>query len=92
MTKVKIVNEGVVLEIPEGGKLIDYAKEGSNMLFGCENAECATCLCTVNKGKENLNDPAHKEWALLKLRNAIPNQRLGCQIYVKKDGIVEIEY
>ncbi|MBI5228445.1 (2Fe-2S)-binding protein [Candidatus Micrarchaeota archaeon] len=92
MTKVKIVNEGVVIEIPEGARFADYAKENSNMLFGCENAECATCLCTVIKGKELLNEPAHKEWLLLKQKSAYPNQRLGCQIYVKKEGVVEIEY
>ena len=92
MTTVKIINEGIVLDIPEGGRLLDYAKENNSMLFGCENAECMTCFCMVMKGKENLNEPAHKEWALLKQRNATPNQRLGCQIYVKKEGEVEIQY
>jgi ferredoxin len=61
------------------------------MPFGCENGECGTCLCTVVKGLENINAKNHNEWLFLQKRNATPNQRLGCQIYVKK-GEVEIEY
>lgn len=91
MAKVTIANEGVSFELPDGARLLEYAKANSGMLFGCENAECATCICTVLKGKENLNERNHKEDVLLKNRGAYPDQRLGCQIWVKK-GEATIEY
>lgn len=91
MAKIKILNEKIEFEVPEGGRLSEYAKEKSSMPFGCENGECGTCLCTVVKGLENINARNHDEWLYLQKRNATPNQRLGCQIYVKK-GEIEIEY
>ncbi len=91
MAKIIIRNEGISIDVPDGAKLLDYIKENSSMLFGCENGQCGTCMCTIMKGRENLNDPTHGEWAYLKSRNATSGQRLGCQLYVKK-GEVEIEY
>jgi hypothetical protein len=46
---------------------------------------------TIVQYIENINAKNHNEWLFLQKRNATPNQRLGCQIYVKK-GEVEIEY
>lgn len=91
MPKLKIINDNVTIELPEGAKLSDYLKENTAFLFGCENAECATCMCTVVSGMENLNVKNHKEWVLLQKKYATPGQRLGCQLYIKK-GDVTIEY
>jgi ferredoxin len=91
MAKVTIRNEGISFEVPDGARLLEYAKEGSAMPFGCENGKCGTCICTVIKGMENLNPKAHEEWLYLQKKGATPSQRLACRIWVKK-GEVEIEY
>ncbi len=91
MAKITIKNDGVTFDVPDGARLLEYAKANSAMLFGCENGECATCICTVLKGKENLNERNHAEDLLLKKRGAYAEQRLGCQIWVKK-GSATIEY
>jgi len=91
MAKIKIRNDDLTLEIPDGSRLLGYAMEQTRMPFGCTDGECGTCLCTVLKGIENLMPPAHKEWTFLKQKGAYPNQRLACQIWVKK-GEVELEY
>jgi 2Fe-2S ferredoxin len=91
MAKVTIVNEGVSFEVPENSRLLDYIKENSGMLFGCENAQCATCICTVLRGEENLLPRNHNEDVTLQNNGASQRQRLGCQIWIKK-GEIEIEY
>lgn len=91
MAKVTILPDNLTLDVQDGARLLEYAKEGSSMLFGCEKAECGTCICTVINGAENLNVRNHKEDTLLKDLGASSGQRLGCQIWVKK-GEVTIEY
>lgn len=91
MAKITIANENVTFELPDGARILEYVKANSNMQFGCENAECGTCFCTVLKGIENLKDKNHVEWVFLQKRSAYPNQRLGCQLWIKK-GEVVIEY
>lgn len=91
MAKVKIVNDGVTIDIPDGARLLDYAKEQSGMLFGCESGTCGTCICRVIKGENNLNGKSPPEELYLAKRSAQKNERLGCQLWIKK-GEVEIEY
>ena len=91
MAKVRIINEGASFEVPDGARLLDYAKASSSMPFGCENGTCGICICTVVKGMENLNPKAHDEWLLLQKKGAVPSQRLACRIWVR-GGEVEIEY
>ncbi|VVC02899.1 Na(+)-translocating NADH-quinone reductase subunit F [Candidatus Bilamarchaeum dharawalense] len=90
MAKVKIINDGGTLEIPDGSRLLDYTKE-TGMLYGCESGQCGTCICKVIKGKENLNSRSASEELILAKRSAQTNERLACQIWIKK-GEVEIEY
>jgi len=87
MAKVTIINDGVTLDIPDGARLLEYAKAGSGMLFGCESGKCGTCICRVIKGKENLVPRTQLEEQLCRHRD----ERLACQIWVKK-GEIEIEY
>jgi 2Fe-2S ferredoxin len=91
MAKVTIVNEKVCFEVPNGARLLDYIRENSGMLFGCEDARCGTCICTILKGEENLLPRNHHEDVTLQQRNASPRQRLGCQLWIKK-GEIELEY
>jgi len=91
MAKVRIRNEGVEFEVPDGEWLLEYAKRQSNMLFGCEKGECGTCICAISKGKENAEPKTQREELTLAKMGAYPTQRLACQIKVRK-GEIEIEY
>ncbi|MBI2079788.1 (2Fe-2S)-binding protein [Candidatus Micrarchaeota archaeon] len=91
MAKITIKNEIVTFQVPDGEKALEYIKKNSNMLFGCEQGYCGTCLCSVVSGMENLSKKTDEEQALLPRMNANPNQRLGCQMRVIK-GEVVLEY
>jgi ferredoxin len=88
MANVKM--NGTVIEIPDGSRLLDYARD-AGMLFGCESGHCGTCICKIVKGIENLNGKSASEELLLAKRSAQKNERLACQIWIKK-GEIEIEY
>ncbi|MFH1394003.1 MAG: 2Fe-2S iron-sulfur cluster-binding protein [Candidatus Micrarchaeota archaeon] len=91
MAKVTILNDNVSFEVPDGARLMPYAKENSGLMFGCGKGECGICICTVVKGAENLNKRTDKEYQHLQSRGATPAQRLACQVVVNK-GEVTIEY
>jgi 2Fe-2S ferredoxin len=91
IARVRIRNEDIEFEVPDGEMLMPYAKKHSSMLFGCEKGECGTCVCSVSKGTENVNIKTHKEEMTLAQQGAYPSARLACQIRIKK-GEVEIEY
>ncbi len=91
MAKVLIRNDNVTLEMPDGSKLIDYARDKSGLMFGCGKGKCGICICTVVNGMENLNRRTHEEHMLLASKGARESQRLACQVVVNK-GEVEIEY
>ena len=91
MGKVRIKNEGVEFEVPDGLLIKDYIKKNSNMMFGCEKGDCGTCVCSVSRGSENVNIKTMKEEETLNKIGAYPSQRLACQIKIKK-GEIEIEY
>ena len=96
MITLYVKNNDLTIEIPPGGKLIDYLKEtGPENLpavpFGCENGECGTCICIITKGEELLAVKAHKEWVQLQKMKARPGQRLCCQLYLRRDLEMETE-
>lgn len=91
MARVRIKNDGVVFDMPDGARLMPYAKEHSSIMFGCGKGTCGMCICTVVKGMENLEKKTHEEHMLLASQGARPSQRLACQMVVKH-GEVEIEY
>ena len=91
MPKIKILNEGVEIEVPEGMPIKDYVKKESNMLFGCEQGNCGTCVCSIVKGSENLNRKTQNEEKTIDKLGLPAGSRLACQIQILK-GNVEIEY
>ena len=91
MAKVTIANEKVSFELPDGARLLDYAKEFSGMPFGCENGECGTCICLITKGSQNVERKNQREEMTLAKIGTYPSQRLACQLKIKR-GEVEIEY
>ncbi|MFH1785631.1 MAG: 2Fe-2S iron-sulfur cluster-binding protein [Candidatus Micrarchaeota archaeon] len=90
MAKVKIINDNITLDIPDGSRLLDHVRD-TGMLFGCESGTCGTCICKIIKGMENLNGKSPTEELLLAKKSCQTNERLACQIWIKK-GEVEIEY
>ena len=91
MAKVTITNDNATFEVPDGSRLLDYAKANSSMPFGCGAGSCGVCICSVVKGAENLNLKTQVEEQTLTRMNVYPSQRLACQIVVKK-GEVVVEY
>ena len=55
MAKIKVLNEGIEVEVPDGAAIKEYVKKESGMLFGCEQGDCGTCVCSIAKGSENIN-------------------------------------
>ena len=94
LAKVKIKNDDTIVDVPQGGAIVTYAREATSLPFGCGKGECGTCSCTVMKGNENLNEKNYKEWDLLKKlgQASHQNRRLACQLRIKKEGDVELEY
>ncbi|MFH2106343.1 MAG: 2Fe-2S iron-sulfur cluster-binding protein [Candidatus Micrarchaeota archaeon] len=91
MATVKIRNDNVEFEIPDGGFLKDYANGETAMLFGCQRGNCGTCICSIIKGEQNVNKKTQKEELTIN-KLGLPNgSRLACQIQIMK-GNVEIEY
>jgi ferredoxin len=88
MAKVLLRNDGVLLDMPDGARLLDYAK---TLPLGCLRGECGQCLCSVSRGNENVERKTQMEEATLIRIGAYPSQRLACQIIVRK-GEIEIEY
>lgn len=91
MARITIINDNITLEIPDGSYAKEYLKEKSSVMFGCEKGECGTCICSVIRGMENIERPLQPESELLLKRRANPNQRLACQLKIKK-GEAVIEY
>jgi ferredoxin len=91
MATVKVVNDNAVFEVTDGEYLLSYFKEHTSMLFGCEKGECGTCVCTILRGMENLNEKSQQEIQVLHSKGAYPAQRLACLLRIKH-GEVEIEY
>jgi len=91
MAKVRIRNDGIEFEVPDGEPLLNYAQIHSSILFGCGKGDCGTCVCSVSKGNENVNPKTKKEEETLNRIGAYPSQRLACQLKIKR-GEVEIEY
>lgn len=91
MAKVRIRNENVTIEVPDGSWLVSYLKDSSNLPFGCEKGDCGVCVCSVSKGSDNVEPRTQKEEVTLHRMGAYRSQRLACQLKIKK-GEIEIEY
>ncbi|MEW6748554.1 MAG: 2Fe-2S iron-sulfur cluster-binding protein [Candidatus Micrarchaeota archaeon] len=90
MAKVRLKNDGIEVEVPDGSMVLDYLKD-TNLPRGCEEGECGVCVCSVSKGTENTERKTQKEETTLARIGAYPSQRLACQLKIKK-GEIEVEY
>lgn len=93
MAIIKVKNEGMMFEIPEGSKLLHYLWKNTSFPQACENGSDPMCACVILKGDENLNPKTQQETTTLANAN-MPNSkrnRLACQVIVIK-GEIELEY
>lgn len=90
MPKVTFKKENVTVEVEKGTKFQDVvSKAGANVIFGCEDGICGSCLLTVVKGMENLPKASEQEKQTLEMFVAEKNQRLACQLVVNGDVVID---
>lgn len=53
--------------------------------FGCKNAQCATCVVRITKGKNNLSPMEEQERETLSMLGPIDDCRLACQCKIRGD-------
>lgn len=87
MAKIILDSSGKEVEIEEGSGMIKECEEEFNILFGCKEGICGTCVVEIVEGLENLNDKNEKENGMSKM----DNERFICQCKIKK-GVVRIKY
>lgn len=62
-------------------------KSGADIMFGCREGACATCMIEVLSGMENINPPTDNEKTTLLPEELRRNVRLACQCRVKGGAI-----
>ncbi len=93
MARLRVKNDGITIEIPDGAPILPFLWESTSFPQGCEDGSTAICACVVLAGEENLSPKTQREIETLH-RSGGPNSsrnRLACQVWIKK-GDVEIEY
>jgi ferredoxin len=75
-------------EFPDG-TLLQKAIDSSNadIMFGCREGSCATCMIEVLDGMANLNPPTDAEKTTLMPEELKANVRLACQCKVLQGKI-----
>ena len=66
-------------------KAIDAA--GADIMFGCREGSCATCMIEVLEGGENLNPHTDAEKTTLMPEELKANIRLACQCRILCDRV-----
>ena len=91
MPKFTVMNNNQTIEVAEGTSIIDMCeKNDTEVLFGCRSASCGTCMFRVKEGADGLAPPENTEKDFLKMINAAPDERLGCQARIVGDVKIEV--
>ena len=88
MAKAKLTFSDIDLTVnaPVGARVIEISeKVGSNIIYGCREGDCGTCLMQVEEGANNLSSPSVVEDRVLREMNAGRHQRLACQAQLLGD-------
>ncbi|MDR3352416.1 MAG: (2Fe-2S)-binding protein [Zoogloeaceae bacterium] len=89
MPNVTFADVGVTLAVPAGTLLIEAAERaGANLVCGCREGECGSCLVEIVSGAEHLSETSILEDQVLKDLSAPWEQRLACQTRVLGDAVV----
>ena len=86
MPKITIATTGDTYECAEGTTFLEVCQEqDAPHEFGCMSGSCATCVCVVEQGAENVDPPSDDEADTLEMCSDAPGTRLGCQIVIRGD-------
>ena len=92
MPKAKITFQeiGQTVNVPAGSRVIEISdKIGSEIIYGCREGDCGTCMMQVVEGWNNLTEPSVLEQKVLKENMAGRHVRLACQAQVLGDCVVK---
>lgn len=90
---VELCPEGAVVDVPAGTSILDgLLANGIEVEHACEKScACTTCHVIVREGFEGLAPASDREEDMLDNAPCLtPRSRLGCQIEVNRDLVVEI--
>jgi len=93
MAKAKLTFSDIdtTVTVPVGVRVIEISEKiGSNIVYGCREGDCGTCLMKVEKGWENLSTPSIVEDKILRENAAGKHHRLACQAQVLGDITVSL--
>ena len=86
MAKIISAKTGQEIEVPNGQPIKEACRK-LDVLFGCEDGLCGTCMIDIVEGADNLSELNEKETDLERDRN----HRLACQCKIEK-GEVKIDF
>lgn len=76
----------LTLNVPVGVRVIEVSeKVGANIIYGCREGDCGTCIMKVEDGWNNLSVPSVIEDRVLRENAAGRHYRLACQAQVLGD-------
>lgn len=88
---IHFVLEDMDVEAPVGSTFQEIVEaSGADVTFGCRSGTCGTCRIRIEKGMENLSTIEREEKDFLESIEALPDERLGCQIRI--NGNCSINY
>lgn len=83
MATIIFAEDGIEFEVPDGTKVQDVVdRNDANILFGCREGACATCMIRINEGAEFLNPVTENEEMTLMPDELEDGLRLACQCTV----------
>lgn len=87
-----VTSGGKSVEAPPNSNLLRVSlREKGGIPFKCGGGICGTCKCTVESGRENLDDIKAKERKHLSEAQLAQGMRLACQTFVNGDVSVSWE-
>lgn len=92
MAKVNFLDTDLTVEAAEGTPFTSLCDDHStDILLGCRDAACGTCLIEVTDGLTDLSPITDQEEILLSaLAEGVDNARLACQCRVAGQGPISV--
>jgi len=88
MATIFFAGDDFSVEVKDGTRLQDAVDEYQpDILFGCREGACATCLIVVNTGAENLSAITEEEEVMLTPEEMSSGLRLACQCRIERGAI-----
>lgn len=92
MAVIEFRDDGIEEAFEPGTTLHDAIEMcGADIIFGCREGGCATCIIRVVEGMEHLSAATHAEESTLEEEEREGGLRLSCQVVITGEGRVVIE-